>query len=44
MENVMIMDMCGHFEVRVYGDYLCTTNTYAEAMAEARAYVDGGEQ
>lgn len=43
MENIMVTDMCGHYEVRLFGDYLCTADTYAEAMSEALAYVEGGE-
>lgn len=42
MENIMVTDIHGHYEVRLFGDYLCTADTYDEAMAEARSYLDGG--
>lgn len=44
MQEVTIAEKCGRFEVRVNGDYLCTADTFAEAIAKANAYLDGGEQ
>lgn len=44
MKEITIERKYDHYEARVYGDYLCTADTYVEAMAEACAYVEGGER
>ncbi len=42
MKEITIERKYDHYEVRAYGNYVCTADTYAEAMAEARSYLDGG--
>lgn len=44
MENIMVTDIHGHYEVRLFGYYVCTVSSYEKAMAAARAYLNGGEQ
>lgn len=44
MKGITIERKYDHYEVRAYGNYVCTADTYTEAMAEARAYVKGCEQ
>ena len=41
MQEVTIEEKFGHYEVRAHGDFVCTTDTFAEAMAEANAYLSG---
>lgn len=44
MREVTIEEKFGHYEVRAHGDFICSADTFAEAIAEAQAYLDGGKQ
>lgn len=41
MKEITIERKYDHYEVRACGNYVCTADTYAEAMAEANAYLSG---
>ena len=42
MNEITIECKFGQYEVRAYGDFVCTTETFAEAVVEAEAYLNGG--
>ena len=41
MKEITIECKYDHYEVRAHGDFVCTTDTFAEAIAEANAYLAG---
>lgn len=44
MQEITIECRFGHYEVRAHDDFICTAETFAEAVAEAEAYLNGGER